>query len=119
MGVEPADLARALIRRRKAELEENGRRARAVRHHVEAEACALVADGWARRAWLIGSLAWGDFGIGSDADIVFEGLGSDRTGAAAARLSAAAEVEVDVLRLEDLPESFRERVVTEGIELVP
>ena len=35
----------------------------------------------------------------------------------ALRAPAAADVEVDLLRLEDLPEGFRQRVLTEGMPL--
>ena len=118
MSVEPADLARELVRRRKAERQAFEERARKVRLLVNAEVAALLKDGWARRAWLIGSLAWGRFGVRSDVDVVLEGLAADRIGAAASFLANRVGADVDILRFEDLPETFRRRVVTEGVELV-
>lgn len=90
MAVEPADLVRELVRRGTAQRAADQGRAREVRRLVAAEVAAILEDRWAYRAWLIGSLAWGTFGVRSD---------------------------VDILRIEDLPESFRQRIVAEGIEL--
>lgn len=68
-------------------------------------------------AWLIGSLAWGGFGERSDVDVVVAGL----SGAQASRLERvllrSAGVPVDLLQLEALPESFRERVTSEGVRV--
>jgi predicted nucleotidyltransferase len=118
MTVDPADLARALVRRHKAEREGNERRAATLRSAVVGEAAAILGDHWGRRAWLIGSLAWGNFGERSDVDIVFEGLALDRIGEVAARLGDRLRVSVDILRLEDLPPGFQDRVIAEGVELV-
>jgi predicted nucleotidyltransferase len=118
MIVDPADLARELVRRRKVEREGTQRHAQKLRLAVASEVAAIVADRWARRAWLIGSLAWGTFGERSDVDIAFEGLAIDRIGAVASRLGDCLRVGVDVLRLEDLSGGFRDRVLEEGIELV-
>ncbi len=69
------------------------------------------------KAWLIGSLAWGGFGERSDVDVVVRGL----TPQAATRLDLALlralEWTVEVLRFEELPDSFRERILREGIAL--
>ena len=68
--------------------------------------------------WLIGSLAWGEFGARSDVDLVATKL--DKKVALEVEQSIAREldVEVDLLRLEDLPESFQERVRTYGIKVI-
>ncbi len=93
-------------------------RAHRVRGIVNAEVAALLTQGAARRAWLIGSLAWGQFGVRSDVDVVLEGLAIDCIGAVADRIAGRVQCEVDVLRIEDLPESFRRRVLSEGVEIV-
>ena len=51
-------------------------------------------------------------------DIVFEGLALERIGEVAARLGERLRVSVDVLRFEDLPRGFQDRVLAEGVELV-
>lgn len=118
MAVQPSDLARELARRGKLALAIEAQRAGEVRGLVNAEVAALLADGLARRAWLIGSLAWGHFGVRSDVDVVLEGLAPDRIGAAADRIARRVRTEVDVLRIEDLPDSFIRRVLADGVELV-
>jgi len=118
MTVDPADLARELVRRRRVERDGNDRRAEKLRSAIAGEAAAIARDLGCGRAWLIGSLAWGNFGERSDVDIVFEGLALDRIGEAAARLGDRLRVGVDVLRFEDLPGGFRDRVLAEGVELV-
>jgi predicted nucleotidyltransferase len=72
-------------------------------------------------AWLVGSLAWGGFGARSDVDLVVRGAALETLGAIAARaeekLGPDAQGRIDVLRLEDLPPSFRERVLSTGWRL--
>jgi predicted nucleotidyltransferase len=80
--------------------------------------CAeLVARGTVAEAWLVGSAAWGGFGVRSDVDVVVRGLEPTACIDVADGLCAAAGVEVDLLRLEDLPERFRARVLAEGERL--
>ena len=93
-------------------------RAHRVRGIVNAEVAALLRQGVACRAWLIGSLAWGQFGVRSDVDVVLEGLAIDCIGAVADRIAGRVQCEVDILRLEEIPESFRRRVLAEGVEIV-
>ena len=57
MTVDPADLARELVRRQTVERDGNDRRAEMLRSVVTVEAAAIVGNLWSRRAWLIGSLA--------------------------------------------------------------
>ena len=117
MAVEPSDLARELVRRHKGELDAAHRRAKEVRGLIDVEAAALIAEGVAARAWLIGSLAWGNFGVRSDVDLVFQGLRVDQLGAIAARVASRVNAPVDVLRIEEIPEAFRRRILAEGVEL--
>jgi hypothetical protein len=51
-------------------------------------------------------------------DVVLEGLAVARIGAVAERLAAHAHADVDILRIEEIPATFRQRVLAEGIELV-
>jgi predicted nucleotidyltransferase len=67
------------------------------------------------RAWLIGSLAWGGFGERSDIDVVLSGVAPAAATLIEENIARAAGVEVDILHLEDLPDSFRQRVEQEGI----
>lgn len=69
------------------------------------------------RTFLIGSLAWGGFGVGSDVDLVVEGIDAAAASRLAAHLIRELPVMPQVLRLEELPPSFRERVLTEGVAL--
>jgi len=69
------------------------------------------------RAWLIGSLAWGGFGVRSDVDLVVRGAAPAAATALEVELICELKLEVDVLRMEDLPGGFRERVEREGVRL--
>ncbi len=69
------------------------------------------------RAWLIGSLAWGDFGTRSDVDLVFDGVDPARLVDIETARVRRLDVPVDVLSLSDLPESFQGRVHREGIAI--
>ena len=102
------------LRRRSAE----ARRAAALRADaVRAEVVALVR---ARlppggRAWLIGSLAWGEFGARSDVDLVFDEVDTPHLMDIETVVTRAADAPVDVLQLGDLPASFQARVQQEGM----
>ncbi len=114
--VRPEELARALVRRherarRDADLEAERVRASLLR------ALADAPPPSPRRQWLIGSLAWGGFGEGSDVDLVVEGLDAAEASALTAHLIFALPVPAHVLRLEELSPSFRARVLAEGHEL--
>lgn len=67
------------------------------------------------RAWLIGSLAFGGFGAHSDVDLVIAGADAALALRLELLLTAALAVPVEVLRFEELPASFRERVEREGV----
>lgn len=69
------------------------------------------------RAWLIGSLAWGDFGTRSDVDLVFDGVDPARLVEIETLVARRAEAPVDILSLRDLPASFQDRVYREGIAI--
>ena len=101
-------------------------RARARAQRAAQEACAqAVRDRLMQRlrlelspgakAWLIGSLAWGGFGEHSDVDLVVAGTDSAAANRLEMVLTRDLAVPVEVLRTEELPASFRERIERDGI----
>lgn len=102
-----------LLRRSEAAKREAAAHAAAVR----AEVVAIVRDRLPTggRAWLIGSLAWGEFGVRSDVDLVFDGVDTHHLMEIESAVARAADAPVDVLRLGDLPASFQARVELEGL----
>lgn len=117
----PEDLAATLVRRARRRRQEDERRLARARTGAEAVLKACLEDGRIRRAWLIGSAAWGGVHGRSDLDIVVEGLRGPEHGRAGGalwdRLSEAAGLDVDLLRFEELDRGFQERVVSEGVEI--
>ncbi len=71
----------------------------------------------AGRAWLIGSLAWGGFGTRSDIDLVVSGLEEDDETRLEWALIRSTDRAIELLRLRDLPPSFQERVLQEGLAI--
>ena len=117
MTVHPSELAATLVARRRVDRALTERRAGEIRAKLSLAARSLRREAAVDGAWLIGSLAWGGFGERSDADVVVRGADSSRAGALAGRLGEVAGVAIDLLLLEELPEGFRCRVITEGIRL--
>jgi predicted nucleotidyltransferase len=115
--VTPQQLAETIKRRvraRNAELREQADRLRA---EVQRWANEKVAAGTATRLWLIGSLATGLWGESSDVDVVVEGAPTAAEGRLWNELGERLGVEVDLLRIEDLPASFAESVRSTGVVL--
>jgi predicted nucleotidyltransferase len=117
VSVRPEQLARTLRARHAARLARAEVRAEELRRRLEPEVRALLAEGLVRRAWLIGSLAWGGFDATSDVDVVVEGLEERASPAVWGRLGDALGVEVDLLRLESLEAAFAERVRERGVPI--
>lgn len=113
----PERLARTLVRRARRRREEDRRRIDAARAGVVRVLEEALARGTVQRAWLIGSAGWGEPHARSDVDIVVEGLSHEDRASLWDRLSDACGFDVDLLRLEELGESFRERVLSEGVEV--
>lgn len=87
-----------------------------VRQAVEGIVRALVhAPG---RAWLVGSLAWGEFGANSDVDLVLSQVDAATAFELERQIARTAGAPVDFLTFEDLPPSFRERILESGVRLV-
>ena len=63
---------------------------------------------------MIGSLAWGGFGLRSDVDVVVEGASPEALRRVAEEIGRATGRAVDVLDLDGLHATFRERVLAEG-----
>jgi len=82
---------------------------------VTEEVRARLAPGG--RAWLIGSLAWGGFGVRSDVDLVLNGVPAEVAVELERAVARAAKAPVDLLILETLPAAFRARVEREGLTL--
>ena len=74
----------------------------------------LVRDHGALRVWLFGSLAWGAADGQSDLDLATEGLPTGEYFRALGALLERAPGRVDLVRLEDAPESLRARILAEG-----
>lgn len=72
----------------------------------------------ARRVWLFGSLVTGLGHARSDIDLAVEGLAATDYFRALADLGDAAPCKVDLVRLEDIDQGFRARIVEEGELLV-
>lgn len=115
MPTTPADFAATLVRRNREARTSAHAREQQARAAIESVLAEHAKAGRFRRAFLIGSLAHGTFGAGSDVDVVLEGLPHDGVGVLYDALVAATRTEVDNLRLGDLPPSFRQRVEREGV----
>lgn len=117
VGVTPEQLARTLIRRRAEERVRADERAEVLWVRVREATAQLLAEGAISRAWLIGSLAWGAHGRGSDVDLVVEGLDPQAAPLVWDRLSGELGARVDLLRIESLERDFADRVRAEGVPL--
>ncbi len=110
----PAQLAAVMIERARRDLEARSKEAERARAAVLEVLRPALVRGEVTRAWIIGSLALGYFGEGSDVDVVVEGLERAREGALRNALEDATHLEVDLLRLEELDAGFREAVLRDG-----
>jgi predicted nucleotidyltransferase len=117
MSVSAAALARTLAARvRDARAAHEADRARAIAALTEICA-ALVREGAIDAAWLIGSAAWGGFGMRSDLDVVVSGLAAHRATPLSDALAQRTQMPVDLLLLEQLEERFAARVLRDGVRL--
>lgn len=117
MSVLPADLARTLVRRASVRRDADESDRERCRRELALALPILRRELGFARAWLIGSLAWGGFGLRSDIDLVIEGAGTGALSTIAERIGEATRRTVDVLALETLPPSFRKRVLSDGIHV--
>jgi predicted nucleotidyltransferase len=117
MAVTPAELRRTLADRRSAARRSAEERREAAVRAVRGLCAELARSGVLARAWLVGSAAWGGFGERSDLDVVVRGLDVARRAEVQALLADGGRAPVDLLRWEELPDGFRDRVAREGVEL--
>jgi predicted nucleotidyltransferase len=117
MTVRPEELAATLVARRRRERADAAARAATACAQARVVARALREEGVIEGAWLIGSLAWGEAGARSDADIVVRGCTPSALTGAWRRLGDALDLSVDVLRFEELASSFQSRVLEQGIRV--
>ncbi len=115
--VTPDDLARTLKSRVRAQLRRDALERERVLVSVRATVADLRTSLGFREAWTIGSVAWGDFGVRSDIDIVLEGASPSALIETAELLGQRTGRLVDVLALEALSEEFQRRVRTEGLRV--
>jgi uncharacterized protein len=117
MAVRPEELAAVLVSRYRAQQAEHSFRAQRIRQTMGPALREELAGRWRCRAWLMGSLAHGTFGAGSDVDLVVEGVPVEAAPALWLALEQRLDAPVDLLRLEELAPSFRARVLAEGIPI--
>jgi predicted nucleotidyltransferase len=120
MGHPPIDIAEcagtlvARIESRQAAARTRGEKLR----RQAADAVRVLASEFeVRRAWLFGSLAWGDPHEESDVDLLVEGLDTRTAGDAERRVAEVVEARVDLVRAEEAPPGLCERVRREGLLL--
>lgn len=114
MAVTAADVRDFLRARSQAEQADAGAHAERLRRAAVDLSQLLVARFGVRRVWLFGSLAWGCPSRQADIDLAVEGLAAEAYFAALSDLLTAAEVSVDLVRVEDAPSSLRDRIVVDG-----
>lgn len=115
MDVTPEEAARTLIGRAAKRMAEVAARRDALRARLGDVAECLRERHGAERVVLFGSLAWGGFHARSDVDLAVEGVDGpelDRAAADVERLLPG--VVVELFALEDLPASFRRRILDRG-----
>lgn len=112
-----AEVATSWRRREAERAERAARRARRLLALVPGARAILVDQHGARAAYLFGSLAAGTCREGSDLDLAVEGLAPDRYLEALADLMTLVGGPVDLVRLEDAPETLKARVHDEGRRL--
>ena len=110
--------AREHLRRRFA-AEEAARRERLEALRGAARECArvLVERFGVRRVVLFGSVSTGHAGLRSDLDLAVEGLEPGRYFEALGQLGLTTRVDVDLVRLEEAPDSLLERIARDGLSL--
>lgn len=115
MAVTAAETAALLRRQTQARRSADRQRAIELRRVVSALVRAELPTGG--RAWLIGTLAWGEFGARSDIDLVLDAVPNETATHIEIAVTRTARAEVDILWLDDLPAAFAARVLADGIPL--
>jgi uncharacterized protein len=116
MSVRPSDAADTLRARARARTERAKARAARLTARLPAARAALDRAG-AKEVWLFGSLATGAVRETSDVDLAASGLPPEHFFDALAELMELFVAPVDLVRLEDAPDSLRRRILEEGRRL--
>ena len=117
MSVTARETASYLRTREAAERESGRERAARLLGIAAAAGALLVERHGAKRVWLFGSLVAGEPTQESDVDLAVEGLLPEAYFDALAELTTLFHAPVDLVRVEEAPESLRHRVIAEGREL--
>jgi predicted nucleotidyltransferase len=113
MGVEVGDTV-AHLRRLEQERAARGRQRLAAIERLLPVAAGILRERGAARVYAFGSVASGLTGPTSDLDLAVEGLPAERYFDALGALMRALPCDVDLVRLEEAPESLGERILAEG-----
>ncbi len=116
-SVSPADTARHLRQRAASAAALGAERARHLRSRLPAAVALLRERHGAENVVLFGSLANGTCHADSDVDLAVSDLPGDRYFEALTDLMEVFAGPVDLVQLEDTPESLRERIDAEGERL--
>lgn len=117
MPVNLADVATSWRRREAERTERAAERARRLLALLPSARALLVDRHRARAVYVFGSLASGTCHERSDLDLAVDGLPSDRYFDALADLMTLVGGPVDLVRLEEAPETLRARIRDEGRKL--
>lgn len=109
--------AERLVERAREERERREALASRVRMELDAVVGLLSSRYRATSVTLFGSLAWGGFHEASDVDLAVTGVTPRDRALATADAEAALGREVQILDLDEVPESLRERVISHGVSL--
>ena len=112
------DTAEFLLRRAEQRQAHFTERAREVRDRLEVAAATVRRRFGATRVVLFGSLARNALHERSDVDIAVEGIERSDEAMVADLLGRAAELPIDLVRIEDAPMSLKARIERDGVDLV-
>ena len=90
------------------------RRAQAIRARLPAAVRMLRDRHGVGRIWLFGSLATGEVHAESDLDLAVEGLADDAYFQALGDLSRLLPCAIDLIRMEEAPQTLASRILDEG-----
>jgi predicted nucleotidyltransferase len=117
MAVTPIGAARALVARFELDAQLAGAEWERVRERARHVAAWLRTQQGVARVFLVGSFAWGEPHAASDVDLVVDDVPEESRGAIEAECARRIGRSVELLRLGELDEGFRARVLSEGTVL--
>ncbi len=102
------------IRKAAARLDRVAERRKLLLERASAAAAVLRSEFGAGRVWLFGSLRWPWFHEESDLDLAAEGIDPARIGQAWDRISELVGQPVDLVSLDEAPDTLRRRILESG-----